>query len=83
MCGYVEIFDDILVEEDEVTATFEHSEPGISLIRNTASTSVIDNNCKGIDIEPHHQFYLYFIMNGNIISLVPRLSSTYACNYSE
>ena len=52
MCGYVEIFDDILVEEDEVTTTFEHSEPGISLIRNTASTSVIDNNCKGIDVEP-------------------------------
>ena len=55
MCGYVEIVDDILVEGDEmieVIATFEHSEPGISLIRNTASMSVIDNDCKGIDIEP-------------------------------
>ena len=49
MCGYVEIFDDILVEEDEmieVTATFEHSEPEISLIRNTASTTITDNDCK-------------------------------------
>ena len=52
MCGYVEIFDDILVEEDEVievTASFEHSEPEISLIRNTASTTITDNDCEEID----------------------------------
>ena len=49
MCSYVEIFDDILVEEDEtieVTATFEQSEPEISLVRNTASTTITDNECK-------------------------------------
>ena len=49
MCSYIEIFDDILVEEDElieVTATFEQSGPEISLITNTASTTITDNDCK-------------------------------------
>ena len=52
MCSYVEIFDDILVEEDEtieVTANFDQSEPRITLIRNTASTTITDNDCKGIE----------------------------------
>ena len=49
MCGYNEIFDDILVEADEmieVTAAFEHNELEISLIRNTASTAITDDDCK-------------------------------------
>ena len=52
MCSNIQILDDILVEEDEiieVTASFEQSEPGISLIRNTASTTITDNDCKGMD----------------------------------
>ena len=53
MCSNIQILDDILVEEDEtieVTASFEQSEPGISLIRNTASTTITDNDCKGMYI---------------------------------
>ena len=49
MCSNIQILDDILVEEDEtieVAASFEQSEPGISLIRNTASTTITDNDCK-------------------------------------
>jgi hypothetical protein len=47
ICGNIQIIDDILVEEDEtieVTASFEQSEPEITLIRNTASTTILDND---------------------------------------
>ena len=49
MCGNVKILDDILVEEDEtieVIATLEQNEPEISLIRNSAPTTITDNDCK-------------------------------------
>ena len=49
MCKSFEIFDDRLVEEDEiitVMATFEQSTPGISLLSNSASTTITDNDCK-------------------------------------
>ena len=54
MCSNIHTLDDILVEEDEtieVTASFEQSEPEISLIRNTATTTIVDNDCNGTDVQ--------------------------------
>lgn len=49
MCNSLEIFDDRLVEEDEiisVTASFEQNTAEISLISNSASMIITDNDCK-------------------------------------
>ena len=50
-CGSISVTDDILVEEDEtvtVMAAFIQSSPEISLVSNTATIIITDNDCKDI-----------------------------------
>ena len=69
MCGDIEIYNDTLVEVDEtvaVTATFEQSVAGISLISDSASTTITDNDCKPLFIyiiaaPPHQSPYSYIV----------------------
>ena len=51
-CGSISVTDDILVEEDEtvtVMAAFVQSSPEISLVSNTATITITDNDCKDIN----------------------------------
>ena len=50
-CGSISVTDDILVEEDEtltVMAAFVQSSPEISLVSNTATITITDNDCKDV-----------------------------------
>ena len=51
ICKGIKVFDDELVENDDkvtVMAAFVQNMAGISLVSNSASTTIIDNDCKYI-----------------------------------
>ena len=68
-CGSISVTDDILVEEDEtvtVMAAFVQSSPEISLVSNTATITITDNDCKDIVLVvivcyTFHDPYIHFI----------------------